>query len=326
MRPVFHAELVNGENGDPALFVDFQFMNRALLFDMGDLSPLSPKKMLRLSAVFVSHTHMDHFIGFDRLLRTFLGREKKLLLFGPPGFIGQVLAKLSAYTWNLVGNYSSSLLLFVNELHADGRCERARFDSRRKFLPEFLGSAEIPDGILIDEPLYRVRFDFLDHAIPSLAFALEEKTHANIWKNRLEELGLAPGIWLKSFKEAVLRLDPDDTPIVADGRSMTLGQLWPAVRIVPGQKIGYVTDAVFNEGNVERIVNLADCADLLFIEAMFLHQDQWLAAKRYHLTARQAGEIGRMARARAVIPFHFSPRYSGREEFLRREALEAFSP
>lgn len=34
---------------------------------------------------------------------------------------------------------------------------------------------------------------------------------------------------------------------------------------------------------------------------------------------RQAGSIARAAHAKLVIPFHFSPRYAGREEELRRE-------
>ena len=100
MRPTFSLQLVNPPFGDPGLLVDFLFEKRALLFDLGDIRALPPRKLLRISHVFVSHTHMDHFFGFDWLLRISLGRPNAIELFGPPGILAQVEAKLSAYTWN----------------------------------------------------------------------------------------------------------------------------------------------------------------------------------------------------------------------------------
>src|SRR5512137_1674560 len=116
MRPFLHPSLVNGRSGDPALYVETLFERGAILFDLGDISGLSPRKIQRLDHVFVSHTHIDHFIGFDHLLRTLVGREKKLKLYGPSGFIEHVRHKLQGYRWNLVDRYVSDLVLEVTEV------------------------------------------------------------------------------------------------------------------------------------------------------------------------------------------------------------------
>ena len=95
---------------------------------------------------------------------------------------------------------------------------------------------------------------------------------------------------------------------------------------VPGRRIGYVTDLRFTAANVDRLERLLGDVDLLHIEAVFSHADADQALRKNHLTACQAGEIARRLRARKVVPFHFSPRYRGREEALRDELRAAWRP
>ena len=334
MTPQFHPALVNSPFDDPAVYVDFLFERRALLFDLGDIHALSARMILRLSHVFISHTHVDHFIGFDHLLRLFLGREKRLHLFGPPGFTVQVEHRLASYTWNLVESYPTDFTVIATELHPDGRCISAEFHCRRRFAREGDWTELHCDGIILDEETFRIRTAFLDHKIVSLAYALEEKGHVNIMKNRLQELGLPTGPWLAELKRKIVRGEPDNTPfrarwLEAGGvveRDFTLGELRSRIlQVVPGQKIAYITDAAYTPANAEKIVDLAAGADYLFIEAEFLHDERERAMERSHLTARQAGLLARQAGVSRIIPSHVSPRYQGKEEQVREELARAFA-
>jgi ribonuclease Z len=330
MKPVFHPSLINDVFGDPAVYVDFLFEKRALLFDLGDLRNLATRKILRIRDVFVSHAHMDHFFGFDWLLRLCLGRDIRIRLFGPAGFLGQVEAKLAGYTWNLVENYDTDFTLDVTEVLSETEARSARFRCRAGFRRENEHELAVSDGVLLDEENHTVRFSLLDHKIPCLAFALQEKQHVNIWKNRLDELDLEPGPWLQTFKRAVLDELPRDTPITAQRRgrgeiTFRLEYLAGTIaHISTGQKIAYVTDAIYHEANAERIVRLAKGADQFFIEAVFGDELAERAAQKYHLTAHQAGSLAHRARVKFPVPFHFSPIYHDRENDLREEFARAF--
>jgi ribonuclease Z len=331
MRPSFHPFLVNDPFGDPALFVDFLFEKRALLIDLGDIRNLPPRKILRVSDIFVSHCHMDHFMGFDWLLRICLGRELGVRLYGPPGFLDQVGHKLAAYTWNLVQRYETDFTFTATEVHPDGVARRAEFHCQRGFRRDNETTFRGIGGMLLQEPGFAVRCAFLDHRTPCLGFSVQESRHVNIWKNRLADLGLAVGPWLKDLKRMVLADAPDETTVMAhraDGAqtALALGTLKEeVVRIVPGSKIAYVTDAVFNEDNAEGIMEIARDADLLFIEAVFSHELAERAREKCHLTATQAGWLAHQAGARSVIPFHHSPIYKDEPDRLRQELEQAFA-
>lgn len=331
MRSLFLAQLVNDAFGDPGLFVDFQFERRALLFDLGDLARLPARKLLRVTHAFVSHTHMDHFSGFDHLLRLLLGRDKLLELFGPSGLIGSVRHKLAAYSWNLVGSYENELRLRVNEVGPGGIGAVSEMSSREGFRARSLEVAHLPHGVLLAEPELTVRCAVLDHQIPCLAFALEESVHLNVWKNRLDSLGLEPGPWLQELKAAVLRGDSEDRQLATPSQRGSVARRWTVGELsrellstTPGQKIAYVVDAVGSDANVKAIINLVKGADVLFIEAAFADADRDRARDRYHLTAQKAGELARLAKVKKLVPMHFSPRYSDSPDLLQREAEEAF--
>jgi ribonuclease Z len=333
MRQFFEARLVNEPFGDPGLTIDFRDERRALLFDLGDITALPPRKLLRLTHVFVTHTHMDHFCGFDQLLRVVLGRKAGIVLFGGPGFVDQVEHKLRAYTWNVVHRYAE-FVIDVREIGLDGRAQAARFSSRNGFAREACAAFEMSGDTLVEETMFRVRGRFVDHGTACLAYAVEEKAHVKVANDRLAALGVSTGAWLRDLKRAVLTGAPDDTPIhvqwrdAAGDHDMTrpLVELRDVEHdVVAGQRIGYATDLRFTEANLESLKALLAGVDRLFIESVFLNEDEAHATRKNHLTARQAGEIARRVGAKAVTPFHFSPRHEGRGAALIAEVQAAWS-
>jgi ribonuclease Z len=328
LKPLLHAELINSPFGDPALFIEVLWEHRALIFDLGEVGAFRPAKLLKISHAFISHTHIDHFVGFDTLVRLMLNREKALKIFGPVGFLANVQGKLAGYTWNLTEGYPFSVI--AAEVHPE-RIVSQTFRSQHRFIPEER-KEEAFTGILEEDSHLKITAAHLDHFIPCLAFALQERFHINVHKERLAERGLGIGPWLTEMKDALWRGEPGDfrlkVPREAEGgggeKEFSLEDLKETVTLTPGQKIAYVADCRFTEENARRIIHLAEGADLFFCEAGFLDRDRERAEERGHLTAHQAGELARQARVKKLQVFHFSPKYEKEAALLNCEAEEAF--
>ncbi|MGB5158835.1 ribonuclease Z [Desulfobacterium sp. N47] len=331
MRPLFHPRTVNGPFGDPGLFISFLFQKRAILFDLGDIHSLSSGDILKISHVFVSHTHMDHFSGFDRLLRLLLGRNKDIYFYGPEGFLSNIEGKLAGYSWNLVHNYKNPLILHATEVNPDKQITKT-FRCINKFTPDPEIIINSFNGTLHKEPAFNVSALIIDHGIPCLGFSTKEQFHINIIKKNVESLGLEIGPWLRNLKDALYKQqDPDSVFEVCSGENKTvnkkfnLGELSEKIVLITrGQKITYIADTAFNKSNTDKIIEFAKDSDYLFIEASFLHKDCELAEKKLHLTARQAGYLAAMAKAKLFTIFHFSPRNIGQERLLYQEARQEY--
>ncbi len=321
MKTSFLPKLVNGQTGDPALFVDILRQKRALLFDCGRIDSLSASELLRISDVFISHMHIDHFIGFDHLLRLHLGRGHRIRVFGPKGITSCVKGKLSGYTWNLVQH--QRMLFEVHEF--DGiSCTISNFPCRKKFRPTKVSKKRVQNWLWSDE-LIRVKSTVLDHKIPCLAFKVEERDFYNVDPVRLKALGHKPGPWLNRLKEWVRSGSIAEKTIEVEGKRLEADELAKALLIHShGKQIAYVADSGGSEENQRAIINLVRNADLFFCEGAFLDEDRKRASDTFHLTAGLAGRLAKEAGVKRLIPFHFSPKYDGRFSELESEAQQAF--
>ncbi|MDX1781472.1 MAG: MBL fold metallo-hydrolase [Thalassovita sp.] len=327
MSVLVQPRLINDPLGDPGLYLDFHFGRRAILFDLGDTAPLSARELLRVSHAFISHAHMDHVAGLDRLLRLRLHRPGPLTLLGPEGFVEKMQNRLGSYSWNLLNETSVDFRLTVQVFDGETITEAAEFRAREKFRRRDLALPDLPSGIVLSDPEFDIRAAALDHGIPSLAFAFCQRQRFNVKRNLLDDLGLPVGRWIDTAKAALRDGMPDDYEVDVPGAGrVTLGTLRKgAFEAGRGQHFAYVADAADTAANRDKIVALAREADQLFIEAYFLDADRDIATATRHLTARAAGEIARQAGTRRVIAFHHSARYGGDDADFAAEVSAAFN-
>lgn len=322
MKPTFIHRLINSPFEDPTLFARIIRERRAFLFDIGSIDGLKPRDLQKITDVFVTHTHIDHFIGFDTLLRALLRRETPLRVYGPSNITECIEGKLRGYTWNLIKEYPLKIEVFsingpkviASSFHAEN-C----FNRIDNSISDF-------DGTILKEPLLKVRAIQLDHQIPCLAFSLEEEFHININKATLKEMGLPVGPWLSELKKAIRESSKfKGQRFKVNNKTFTLDELMRIVTITKGQKVSYVTDVSINEENIKKIIEFVRDSDTFYCEAYFLEKDRDRALERFHLTAKTAGMIAKEAGVKNLIAMHFSPKYRDHIDTPEDEAMREFT-
>lgn len=320
MKPTFIHTLVNNPFEDPALFVRIIRERRAFLFDIGNIQRLKPGDLQKITDVFVTHTHVDHFIGFDMLLRALLRREAPLRVYGPSNITDCIEGKLRGYTWNLVKEYPLKIEVFCvdgdkiisSSFHA-GNCFKKTDNSISEF-----------NGILLKDPLFIIKAIQLDHQVPCLAFSIEEEFHINIDKASLKEKGLPVGPWLSELKKAIRGKRLGETEFEVSNRRYKLEELRDIAKITKGQKVSYVTDVSIHDDNIQKITKFIRDSDTLYCEAYFMEKDRDRALERSHLTAKITGSIARQAGVKNLVTMHFSPKYRNQTDTPEEEAIREF--
>jgi len=322
LEPTFCSGLLD----DPLLLIRQRPLGSNLLFDCGQLHHLAKRTLTAIEAVFVSHAHMDHWMGIDTLTRHVYVTPKTVELFGPAGIAAKLERKLAGYDWNLCeadwGSYR------VHEIHPELVVSHllAGPEGYRRTL---LGERPRSDRTIFENRLLQVDADICDHLVDSLIFRISEKPAFVIDEAFLAGRQLLHGPWIRQLKRRFQRQEDLDRPLTVlrqgpegaeECRIDTAGTL--CEELVAQQQtasIGYVSDVGFSEENFAKIVELLQGVTLLLCETTFLHDGRDKARSSRHLCSDDVNRLLRELKPDYFLPMHLSKSYSQRSRDLYLE-------
>ena len=172
--------------------------NRNILVDCGQIAHIAKRVLKATEALFISHAHMDHFIGIDAFTRSVLVSNRTIDLYGPPKIAEKLALKLKGYNWNLVEDHFCSFRVF--EVYPE-EMRQFRLDGSKQFQLEEGDIVTRNDKILCEDSNVRVEGEICDHKIPVLIFKFIEKQAFQLDESKLNTLGYQKGPWISELKD-----------------------------------------------------------------------------------------------------------------------------
>lgn len=300
LKNMFLPEVKSKIGEDISILIKLDNHPQNYLCDCGDASELTIKDCQQIAVIFISHTHIDHFINFDTILRHQLGSGKNIIICGPEGITQQVQAKINGYNWNLIG--ADSISYEIREIIDESTIKSA-------ILKPPNWSLEVLPSVM-DKPLYsnekfEVSFTILDHKTPSIAYSFKEKDTVKI---NLTKADFKGGSWVRVLKAAYEEKAPNQRVIIND-QTYLAKDLFHLLAIKKGDTLGIIMDHAANEANHQKIEQHFKKFNKVFIESFHLTEDIAQATLNYHSYATASGKIMQRCQVKEAIPIHFSRRY-----------------
>ncbi len=178
-----------------------QVGSEMILFDCGEGTQrqfmMSSASFMKVQKIFVTHFHADHFLGIPGMIQSmnFVGRDKPLEVFGPPGMIDIMRSLLR------IGYFSPSFDVHVYELKAE---EVVKF------------------------PGYSIEAVEVDHNVPAMGYVLHGENRPGKFNlDAALELGVPEGPLYRTLQQG--------KPVKVGRKTVTpdmvLGQARPGVKI-----------------------------------------------------------------------------------------------
>ena len=309
---MFHPEVKSKIDEDICILIKLDNHPWNYLCECGDASDLTVKEIQNVNAIFISHTHIDHFVNFDTILRHQIGVQRGVLICGPKGIAGQVQSRIKSYTWNLIDKnairYEIRELVSENEIHIF-EVEPPAWELKKKGV--------IHTNTIFEENTFAVTAILLNHKIPTLAYKFKEQDTTRI---DIQASGFKGGKWVKELKEAFEENEPGRI-ISTEGNDYKASELFHLLRIHKGDSIGIIMDHAANEENHFKINKHFFKCRKVFIETFYKEADKELADLNYHSYSTMSGKIMKQSQVQEPVPLHFSRKY--KEEDIK-QLIEEF--
>ena len=225
--------------------------------------------MQRISRIFISHLHGDHYFGLIGFISTqnLLGRKEELHIYAH-----KPLEKII----NLQLKVEKTLLNYPLIFHT--------INTRKK------------ETVLYEDNDVKVLTFPLLHSIPTNGFLFKEiGMNRLINKQFVEEYRPSP--------QQIASVKAGNDFLVKDGTLLSNKDITSFSEDF--KSFAYCSDTIYDEKIVPYIKNV----DMLYHEATFMEELKSIAAEKYHSTTKQAAQIAKLANAKRLLIGHYSARY-----------------
>lgn len=296
---MFKATIKSQKEEDICILLKIENHSYNYICECGEAKNLTVKECQNTNAIFISHTHIDHFVNFDTILRHQIGIQRKVTIVGPSGIIDQVQHRIKSYCWNLIKE--DAIAYEVREILNEGMYKSA------VLRPPFWKKEEekeVHKRTIFEEDRFEVDYEILDHKTNSIAYLFKAEDKIKVTLNN----DFKGGKWVATLKEAFL-LQDEEKEIAINGVLYTSKELFHLIKSEKGKRLGIIMDHAANPENHLKIKNMFSFCDEVYIECFYKDEDKDFATKNFHSYASKSGEIMKACKVKNAIPVHFSRKY-----------------
>ncbi|TPN86787.1 MBL fold metallo-hydrolase [Aquimarina algicola] len=297
---MFKSEIKSKTYEDISILIKIDNHPYNYICDCGDASDLTVKEIQNTNAIFISHTHIDHFVNFDTILRHQIGIQRRVVICGPKGIAEHVQLKIKGYTWNLINE--DAITYEIREILSENNI--LVYEIKPPYW-ELKKITKIQDNIIFKEKSFVVSAVILDHKIPSIAYKFVENDTVKIDISTTDFTG---GKWIAALKEAFLTNAAHQEIIIRD-KSYIAKELFHMLHVQKGDSLGIIMDHAANEPNHTKIKEHFYQCNKVYIESFYKNEDKEQAELNYHSYASISAQIMKLSEVVEAIPVHFSRRY-----------------